>query len=245
MKTKPPPTVKNDSGAKPAGITPLAVIRFALVILLQPLILFGAAGRIDWLMGWIYLGLFIVLSLGSRVLVRMKNPDLIAERAGSLDRADVSPVDKALVALIAIFGPIVVLLTAGFDHRLSWTTPLPSFLPWIALILATAGLLLGTWAMLENRYFSAVVRIQKDRRQTVVSTGPYRFVRHPSYIGGAVTFLCIPFILTSLWALIPAGIIIAGYFVRTANEDRTLLKELDGYSEYARRVRFRWLPGIW
>ncbi len=162
-----------------------------------------------------------------------------------MDREDVSPADKFLVSLIAIFGPIVVLLVAGLDHRFGWTHPLPPLVPWIALFLAALGILLGTWAMLENRYFSAVVRIQKDRKQTVVSTGPYRFVRHPSYIGGVVVFLCIPFILNSYWALIPAGVIIAGYLIRTAMEDRKLRAELEGYSDYARRVAWRWIPGIW
>ena len=245
MQTNPSSPFQVKVAAKPAGITPAALTRFALVILLQPAILFGAAGRIDWLMGWVYLGLFIFLSLGSRVLVQRKNPDLIAERAGAMDREDVSPVDKALVGLIAIFGPMLVLLIAGLDRRFGWTSTLPEYLPWIALVLAVAGLALGTWAMLENRYFSAVVRIQKDRAQKVISTGPYRFVRHPSYIGGAIAFLCIPFILNSYWTLIPAGIIIAGYFIRTAMEDRKLRDELEGYSDYAQRVRFRWIPGIW
>jgi protein-S-isoprenylcysteine O-methyltransferase Ste14 len=244
MKTNTSSPAQSTTAARP-GITPVAIIRFALVILLQPAILFVAAGRIDWLMGWIYLGLFTFLSLGSRVLVQRKNPDLIAERAGSMDREDVSPVDKTLVALIAIFGPMVVLLVAGLDRRFGWTPSLPPLVPWIALILTTAGVLLGTWAMLENRFFSAVVRIQKDRKQTVVSTGPYRFVRHPSYLGGAIAFLCIPFILTSYWTLIPAACIIVGYIIRTALEDRTLLDGLEGYPEYARRVRYRLLPGVW
>ncbi len=245
MPTNAPSTSPRNETVRKDGITPIAIFRFALVILLQPLILFGAAGRLDWLMGWVYLGLFTFISLGSRVLVQRKNPDLIAERAGSMDRKDVSPVDKALVTWIAILGPMVVLLIAGLDRRFGWTPPLPPLVPWIALILTTAGVLLGSWAMLENRYFSAVLRIQKDRNQTIVSTGPYRFVRHPAYIGGAFAFLFIPFILNSLWTLIPAGCIILGYLVRTAIEDRTLLAGLKGYAEYAQRVRFRWLPGIW
>jgi hypothetical protein len=133
------------SGPKAERITPLALVRFALVVLLQPLILFGAAGRLDWLMGWIYLGLFIFLSLGSRILVQRKNPDLIAERAGAMDRRDIPPADKALVSLIAIYGPMAGLLVAGLDHRFGWTPPLPPAVPWIALVLATGGVLLGTW----------------------------------------------------------------------------------------------------
>ncbi|MGB7537014.1 MAG: isoprenylcysteine carboxylmethyltransferase family protein [Anaerolineales bacterium] len=238
------PSRKKDA-VHQAGITPGAVIRFALVVLLQPAILFGAAGRLDWWMGWIYMGLFLFVSLGSRVLLQRKNPDLIAERASSMDRGDVSPVDKAIVSLIAIFGPMAGLLVAGLDYRLGWTPPLPPAVPWIALILAAGGLLLGTWAMLENRFFSAVVRIQTDRGQTVVTTGPYRFVRHPSYVGGAISFLFIPFFLNTLWALIPSGFIILGYLIRTMLEDRTLQAGLPGYAEYARRVRYRLVPGIW
>ena len=245
MKTQSHAPIKTTSPSQPTKVTPLAILRFALVVLLQPLILFGAAGRLDWLMGWLYLGVFVFLSLGSRILIQRKNPDLIAERAGSMDRSDVSPLDKVIVSLIAIFGPMAGLLVAGLDHRFGWTAPLPAAVPWIAFVLATGGVLLGTWAMLENRYFSAVVRIQKDRRQTVVSTGPYRFVRHPSYIGGAVAFLCTPFALNTLWALIPSACIILGYLVRTILEDRTLQAGLEGYAEYAKRVRYRWLRGIW
>ncbi len=244
MKTRETSPVRQ-SGDRPTRMTPVAILRFALVVLLQPAILFGAAGRLDWLAGWIYMGLFLFVSLGSRVLIQRKNPDLIAERAGSMDRGDVSPADKAIVSLIAIFGPMVGLLVSGLDHRFGWTPPLPPAVPWVALILSTAGLLLGTWAMLENRFFSAVVRIQKDRGQTVVTTGPYSFVRHPSYAGGAISFLFIPFFLNTLWALIPSGFIILGYLLRTILEDRTLQTGLEGYADYAKRVRFRWIPGIW
>jgi protein-S-isoprenylcysteine O-methyltransferase Ste14 len=245
MKNSSSAVSQTNSAVKPPQITAAAVIRFILVILLQPAILFSAAGRLDWWMGWIYLGLFIFLSLGSRVLIQRKHPDLIAERASSMDREDVSPVDKALVSLVAIFGPMAGLLISGLDHRFGWTPPLPPAVPWIALILATGGVLLGTWAMVENRFYSAVVRIQKDRGQTVVSTGPYRFVRHPSYVGGALAFLFIPFALNTLWALIPSGCIILGFLIRTILEDRTLRAELPGYADYAKRVRYRWLPGIW
>jgi protein-S-isoprenylcysteine O-methyltransferase Ste14 len=222
-----------------------AIVRFAIVVLIQPAILFAAAGRLDWLMGWAYVALLLVMSAGSRLVVARKYPDLIAERAQSLDREDVDPWDKLLVSVVAIFGPIAGIMVAGLDRRFGWSPQIPLGLELLALAVALVGLLFGTWAMLENRFFSAVVRIQKDRQQTVVSSGPYRFLRHPSYAGGIATNLAIPVMLGALWALIPYGLIVIGYVVRTEFEDRKLLAELDGYRDYARRVRNRLLPWVW
>ena len=99
--------------------------------------------------------------------------------------------------------------------------------------------------MLENPYFTSVVRIQKDRGQKVITTGPYRFIRHPAYWQSVVWWLITPVILGTLWALIPALLMIVGIIVRTVLEDRTLLAELAGYTEYAQHVRYRLLPGVW
>jgi len=99
--------------------------------------------------------------------------------------------------------------------------------------------------MQANRFFSAVVRIQEERGHAVASGGPYRFVRHPGYVGMIAQFLVTPLTLGSLWALMPAGIAVGLYVWRTALEDRTLREELAGYQDYAARVRYRLLPGIW
>jgi protein-S-isoprenylcysteine O-methyltransferase Ste14 len=98
---------------------------------------------------------------------------------------------------------------------------------------------------LVNRFFSAVVRIQRDREHTVVTSGPYRLIRHPGYAGALITSLAIPLLLGSLWALIPAALVVCLLILRTALEDRTLQEKLDGYREYAGRVRYRLLPGVW
>jgi protein-S-isoprenylcysteine O-methyltransferase Ste14 len=115
----------------------------------------------------------------------------------------------------------------------------------VALGVAVLGMAFSTWAMLENRFFSAVVRIQRDRNQTVVSTGPYRLVRHPGYAGGVVTYLATPFVLDAMWGWIPAALVILGVFIRTWLEDRTLQEELDGYKDYTQDVHHRLVPGIW
>jgi protein-S-isoprenylcysteine O-methyltransferase Ste14 len=107
------------------------------------------------------------------------------------------------------------------------------------------GGLFAQWAAMENAFFSAVVRIQEDRGQTVVTTGPYRYIRHPGYAGGLVFYLSVPIALGSLWALLPVLATLALTLLRTSLEDRTLLLKLKGYPEYASRTRWRLIPGIW
>jgi protein-S-isoprenylcysteine O-methyltransferase Ste14 len=222
-----------------------AVLRFFIIVLLQMVVLFIAAGSVNWPMAWAYVAMVLVFTVASRLLVMRKYPDLIRERAASLDRQDVQAGDKLLLGLIAIYGPLVVHVVAGLNHRFGWSGQFPLGLQWVAFAVAVGGILLGTWAMLENCYFSAVVRIQKDRHQTVVTSGPYRLVRHPSYLGGIATFRAIPVVLSALWAFVPVALIVAGYIIRTVLEDRTLQAELEGYKEYAARVRCRIVPGLY
>jgi len=101
------------------------------------------------------------------------------------------------------------------------------------------------WAMSANAYLSTMVRIQDDRGHQVVTTGPYRYVRHPMYVGTIFFGLCMPLFLGSWWTFVPCGLIVILFIIRTALEDRTLRDELPGYAEYAERVRYRLLPGVW
>jgi protein-S-isoprenylcysteine O-methyltransferase Ste14 len=115
----------------------------------------------------------------------------------------------------------------------------------VAGVVVAAGFAFSSWAMISNRFFSAVVRIQEERGHEVVTSGPYRFLRHPSYAGGAISSLALPLMLDALWGMVPSLINIAALVVRTALEDRTLLDSLPGYREYAARTRSRLIPGIW
>jgi protein-S-isoprenylcysteine O-methyltransferase Ste14 len=101
------------------------------------------------------------------------------------------------------------------------------------------------WVTSVNRRLSTMVRIQDDRGQQVVTNGPYRYVRHPMYVGTVLFAPGIPLLLGSWWALIPAGMIIVIFIIRTAMEDKTLMEELPGYAEYTKQVRYRLIPGIW
>jgi len=107
------------------------------------------------------------------------------------------------------------------------------------------GYWLSSWAVISNKFFSDVIRIQMDRGHTVVSGGPYRYVRHPGYMGIVLYSLATPFLPDSAWALVPGGLTVLLIVVRMVVEDRTLLAELYGYQEYAVRVRYRLLPGVW
>jgi len=229
----------------PPRIGVRAVVRLLAAIAILPLILFLCAGRWDWWQGWVYVGLGLFFTFASRLILLRLNPSLITERAHSLDAKDTKPWDRVLVPIITMFGPLVVWIVAGLDRRWSWSAPLSPALLVAAIVVLVLSYALATWAMLVNTFFSGTVRIQKERGHTVISSGPYRYVRHPGYVGGLLANLAVPFVLGSLWALIPSLALVALTILRTALEDRTLQEELPGYKDYAQRTRYRLLPGVW
>ena len=223
----------------------LLVLRFLILTLFMLAILFLAAGKLDWWEAWAYSLSAVVILIGSRVIMIRKNPDMALERAQAAQQSNVKSWDRLLMPFTAIYGPLITLIVAGLDERFGWTPDLPDSVQIIALILISGGSLIGSWAMIVNRFFSSQVRIQTDRGQVVVSDGPYRIVRHPGYAGGLVAWFVTPFFFSSYWVAIPCALAMVASIVRTALEDRTLLEELSGYQAYAQKVRFRLVPGIW
>ena len=215
------------------------LVQFAIILA----ILFISSGRLDWGMAWAYIGVSVFILAINVLVVLPKNPEMIAERGRVVEGA--KRWDKVLGIIISIptLGELIV---AGLDHRFGWSSPLPL---WIHLVgLALFGLGQGglfTWAMASNKFFSTTVRIQMDRGHAVATAGPYQYVRHPGYVGMILSWIGVAPALGSVWALIPAGVAACLLVVRTALEDRTLQQELDGYREYAGRVRYRLLPGVW
>lgn len=226
-------------------ITWQVVVRALVSFFVMPVVLFVAAGHWDWWMGWAYVGMLYVMAIVSRVLIARKNLDLVSERAQGAEGEGVKVWDKVLVPLVGIWGPAVILIVAGLNFRLAWLPQLPLAIQLVGLALALLGYVFGTWAMVANKFFGAYVRIQADRGHCVIADGPYRYLRHPGYAGGSLTWLVTPLALGSLWALIPAVIVIALIAVRTALEDKMLQEELPGYAEYAQQVHYRLLLGIW
>ena len=227
------------------SIGPKALARFFAILLLVPLILFLSAGKLNWPMGWVYVGIILVSTAVSRIVIARKNPDLIAERARFFEGEGIKPWDKLIAATVALYGPLIGIVIVGLNVRFAWPPRIPTALQLIALVTFILANFFIFWAITINKFFSAVVRIQKNRGQSVVTTGPYRYIRHPGYLGGVLGHLSTPVMLNAVWGLIPGGIIAITFIVRTALEDRTLKAELDGYQEYAQKVRYRLLPGVW
>lgn len=222
-----------------------AVTRLVITTVFMLGVLFLSAGRLDWWEGWAYTAVALLVLVLSRSLMIIKNPDMVRERAEAGQRENVKPWDKILLPVTAIYGPLISWIIAGLDERFSWTPDLPDYIQVIALGVIFAADMLGVWAMLVNRFFSSHVRIQIDRGHTVVSEGPYRVVRHPGYAGAILAWIAGPVFFSSYWVAIPSVIVIALNIIRTALEDRTLQEELPGYSDYAQKVRYRLVPGLW
>ena len=218
------------------------LIQIFVSVLVMGVVLFLSAGRLDWPAAWIFLGLYVLVILTVGVWAIRKNPEVVNERgkiahnAKSWDKILMTIYTVMLFALFAVAG-----LDAG---RFGW-----SVMPIALQVMGVIGLVLAMavtyWAMASNPFLSTIVRIQDDRGHYVVTTGPYRYVRHPMY---AMMFFMYPGIaleLGSWWALIPAAVIVIVIVIRTALEDKTLQAELPGYTAYAQRVRYRLVPGIW
>jgi protein-S-isoprenylcysteine O-methyltransferase Ste14 len=213
-------------------------ISFAVIAV----ILFLAAGTLTWVWAWVYLGIGIVSVMINGAITLRTHPATIAERGEArLTRKW----DSVVSGLYTLAMYIALPLVAGLDVRFGWTGDLS--LPWhvAGAVLVAAGLELGAWAMIANAYFSIAVRIQSERGHTVCTTGPYRFVRHPGYVGFILQALALPILLGSLWALIPGLLAAVLMGTRTFYEDRSLQAELPGYPEYVQKVRYRLIPGIW
>ena len=221
-------------------------IRLIIYILIGPTLLFISAGTIQWTMAWVYATTSIVLMVGSRILLFNKYPDLAKERAGHREVKGVKSWDRVLSAVVGFFGNLAILCVAGLDKRFGWS---PGISPAASLLAFFFGILLanifGSWALLENQYFSAVVRIQEDRSHEVCTSGPYQFIRHPGYAGALLFYLSTPIVLSALWAFVPAGLTVIALIIRTHLEDITLQEELEGYTSYVEKTPYRLIPEIW
>ena len=174
--------------------------------------------------------------------MKKKSPELLKERMST--KKDAKSWDKKIIRVYTLL-LMTMLAVAGLDAvRLRW-----SHVPLSLKIAGFSGFipafLLVFWTMTENAYLSQVVRIQKDRDHRVCTTGPYKYVRHPMYVGIILLILCLPLALGSFYALIPGLLIALLFILRTFLEDKTLHAELPGYKEYADRVRYKLIPGIW
>ena len=203
---------------------------------------FGSAGTFNWPEAWFFLFLYAVAVIGIVRWLKKHSPELLKERMSR--RKDAKTWDKIILILYSLL-VMMMLAVAGLDAiRYQWTH-VPPVLKVLGFLGFIPAYMLIFWTMTQNRYLSEVVRIQKERGHEVCTTGPYRYVRHPMYVGVIIFVLCLPLALGSFFALILSAAIIFVFLIRTSLEDNTLQKELPGYKEYAEQVRYRLIPGLW
>ena len=232
-------------------VTGIAVGRSVVVYLLQlavmlavaSAIMFGISWRLDWVGAWLLLGISGSTQLIGLWIILATSPDLLDERAAMQEGT--KEWDKPLMLHMGMILPLTSAVVAGVDKRLGWSPELPLWLVAAALAVSLVGILLAFWALGTNRFFSATVRIQSNRGHHVIDRGPYAIVRHPGYLGGFLLHAMMPLILGTLWVYVVTALYLAVTVIRTRLEDATLQEELPGYSDYARRVRYRLLPGVW
>jgi len=218
------------------------IIREALGVVVMGVALFWPAGRLDWWPAWATLLVTLAWVIATAIAILRTNPDLLAERLGP--RKGAKRWDTAIMSTLGLT-QLARYIVAGFDQRYGWTGGFSLDVQLIALGVCVLGYALFVWAIASNAFFSQIVRVQIERSQTVATGGPYRYVRHPAYLGAILYELAVSILLASWWALLISGLNVVLLIIRTALEDRTLQSELAGYAGYARQMRYRLLPGIW
>ena len=227
-----------------ANLIPKVLFQIALLLIVVAAFLFGAAGTWAWPSGWAFLALLGLLSVSVSLWLAKADPDLLAERMKSPIQRGQKRWDRwFLGGLSVVYFAWLGLM--GLDaRRMAWShAPLwAQVLGALLLVISYVGI---AWVFRTNSFAAPVIKMQADRHQTVISTGPYAFVRHPMYAFALWQFVGIPLMLGSWWGLTVVPPFIAAIALRTLGEERMLKAELAGYEDYARRVRWRYAPGLW
>jgi protein-S-isoprenylcysteine O-methyltransferase Ste14 len=218
------------------------IVRESMGIVMLAVMLFLAAGTLSWIAGWAMVTVMAGWVAATAIVVMPRYPELLAERTGPKKGAKTW--DTALLGVYGV-AMMIMWIVAGLDFRNGWSSGIGPAAQIGALLIVIAAYGLVVWATGTNAFFSQVVRIQTERGHTVISTGPYRYVRHPAYVGMILVVLGAPILMGSWWALIPGVVSALVVIVRTKLEDQTLQAELPGYVEYTERTRYRLVPGIW
>lgn len=220
-------------------------VRLFLSLLAQTIILFAAAGEINIPRAWLFLIITFVYYISSFIIIYRLNPEVIYQRGGSAFAEGTKNWDKYILLSYTFLGVYGQFFVAGWDLGHINFLPLGMEYLGLGMVLYLTSVVLVVWSLIQNPYFEASVRIQKERGQRVIDSGPYRLVRHPGYLSGILWHMALPMILGSGLALIYSILIIIILIIRTYLEDETLKSELEGYKSYTEKTRYRILPGIW
>ena len=206
------------------------------------ILVFICAGHIIYWQGWLYTAMTIIMLVFSFLSIK-NNPELINERLNP--GKGTKSWDKVYWIVSTPLFFIMMIISCLDAGRFRWSPELPSWVYGAAIIIYLAGNAIFIQARRANRFFSTVVRIQSDRGQEVCQIGPYRYVRHPGYLGGFLFTAVTPLLFGSLWGLILVSITVVLMIIRTNLEDKTLEEELKGYKEYKGKVKYKVIPYIW
>jgi len=219
-----------------------SIIKIVISIIIMLILIFGSAGTFFWMEAWILIFLFLSYVTFFTLWLRKKNPELLKERTSR--KKEGKYWDKVILSIYTIL-LFFMLIVCGFDAvRFEWTQ-MPFILKIIGFIGYIPPVILVFLTAKENAYLSEVVRIQEDRSHQVVKTGPYKYIRHPMYLAVIIFVISTPLALGSFIALFFSGLIGIIFIIRTHLEEKTLQKELAGYEEYMKEVKYRLFPGIW
>lgn len=222
---------------------PKRIVLTVVVLVLFICGFFAAAGRWDWIQGWIYLGILASGGAINDIILWRKNPELLRRR-GEFGKGTKNW-DKVILFFFGLTSVLIMVVGALDSGRYQWSEMSLWFWP-VGATLYAVGQFILIWSMILNPFFEKTARIQTDRGHKVIDSGPYRFVRHPGYAGLIIGLVMgSPMLLGSWWAFIPATATALGLILRTVLEDRMLTTELEGYKEYASRVSYRLIPYIW
>jgi len=210
-----------------------------------PITLLVCGWDFGWWQAWVFFVLIVAAGIGGRIWAEKRHPGILTERSKLLKAQGVKSWDKVIGPLMALSLSFPLVIVAGLDHHFAWSPHLPIWINLLGFVLITFGYAFASWALIENRFFSTFVRIQKDRGHEVCSSGPYQIVRHPGYAGNIFALPGIVLALGSTWTLVPVFIAIIITVIRTELEDRTLQEELKGYKDYVQRVQYKLIPKIY
>ncbi|WJI09268.1 isoprenylcysteine carboxylmethyltransferase family protein [Methanobacterium sp. CWC-01] len=221
------------------------LLRLFLSLLAQAIIFFSAAGQLEIPRAWLFFALTFIYYVLSFIVLYRFNHELIHYRGGSAFRGDTKQWDKYILLIYTFLGVYGQFFVAGWDlGHIHWLYLGLEYMV-VGIILFIISDVLIVWAMVQNPFFEPTVRIQRERGQKVIGSGPYQIVRHPGYLSGILWHLAMPLIFGSGLTLVYSLLIIVLLVVRTYLEDKTLQAELEGYQEYTRKTRYRILPGLW
>jgi protein-S-isoprenylcysteine O-methyltransferase Ste14 len=216
---------------------------FAILVFLILLAgIYFIAGRIDWIEMHVFISSYILAVIIWVLYLKIKDPELLKERQTAAKKA--KKWDRVIISIYVIM-LIVFTITAALDAGRYRFSQVPMVLKIISYPVILFCFALGHWAGAANKYLSSYVRIQEERGHYVVKGGPYKYVRHPMYSSFVLSFPFTAFFLGSYLALIPGAMIMILYIIRTYLEDRTLQRELDGYTTYTKQVKYRLIPFVW